>query len=52
MKQALSILSLFILLTGTVQAETRYVSDRLEITMRSGTSTSHTIGSCLSHCRL
>ena len=43
MKQALSILSLFILLTGTVQAETRYVSDRLEITMRSGTSTSHGI---------
>jgi SH3 domain protein len=42
-KQALSILSLFILLTGTVQAETRYVSDRLEITMRSGTSTSHGI---------
>ena len=43
MKQALSILSLLILLTGTVQAETRYVSDRLEITMRSGTSTSHGI---------
>jgi SH3 domain protein len=42
-KQVLSILSLFILLTGTAQAETRYVSDRLEITMRSGTSTSHGI---------
>ena len=43
MKQALSILSLLILLTGTALAETRYVSDRLEITMRSGKSTGHGI---------
>jgi SH3 domain protein len=42
-KQALSILSLLILLTGTALAETRYVSDRLEITMRSGKSTGHGI---------
>ena len=43
MKQALSILSLLVLLTGTALAETRYVSDRLEITMRSGKSTGHGI---------
>ena len=43
MKQALSILSLLILLTGAALAETRYVSDRLEITMRSGKSTGHGI---------
>ena len=43
MKQALSILSLLVILTGNALAETRYVSDRLEITMRSGTSTSHGI---------
>jgi SH3 domain protein len=42
-KQALSFLFLLVLLTGTALAETRYVSDRLEITMRSGTSTSHGI---------
>jgi SH3 domain protein len=42
-KQALSIFSLLILLTGTALAETRYVSDRLEITMRSGKSTGHGI---------
>ena len=43
MKQALSILSLLVLLTGTALAESRYVSDRLEITMRSGKSTGHGI---------
>ena len=43
MKQALSILFLLVILTGTALAETRYVSDRLEITMRSGKSTSHGI---------
>jgi SH3 domain protein len=42
-KQALSILFLLVILTGTALAETRYVSDRLEITMRSGKSTSHGI---------
>ena len=43
MKQALSILFLLVILTGNALAETRYVSDRLEITMRSGKSTSHGI---------
>jgi SH3 domain protein len=42
-KQALSILFLLVILTGNALAETRYVSDRLEITMRSGKSTSHGI---------
>lgn len=43
MKNALSVLLLSLVLTGTVFAETRYVSDNLEITMRSGKSTSHGI---------
>lgn len=43
MKQALIILSLLVALTGNALAETRYVSDRLEITMRSGKSTGHGI---------
>lgn len=43
MKQALIILSLLVALTGNALAETLYVSDRLEITMRSGKSTSHGI---------
>ena len=43
MKQVLSILFLLVILTGNALAETRYVSDRLEITMRSGKSTSHGI---------
>jgi SH3 domain protein len=42
-KQVLSILFLLVILTGNALAETRYVSDRLEITMRSGKSTSHGI---------
>ena len=33
MKQALSILSLLVILSGNALAETRYVSDRLEITV-------------------
>ncbi|UCC57054.1 MAG: TIGR04211 family SH3 domain-containing protein [Gammaproteobacteria bacterium] len=36
-------LSLILALSGNVLAETRYVSDSLEITMRSGKSTSHGI---------
>jgi SH3 domain protein len=36
-------ISLFLFLAGSVLAETQYVSDRLEITMRSGKSTSHGI---------
>ena len=43
MKNALFILSLSLVLIGKVFAETRYVSDNLEITMRSGKSTSHGI---------
>ncbi len=43
MKNALFILSLSLILTGGAFAETRYVSDKLEITMRSGKSTSHGI---------
>ena len=43
MKKALVIFSLFLVLSGNAMAETAYVSDRLEITMRSGTSTSHGI---------
>ncbi|MGD2057061.1 MAG: TIGR04211 family SH3 domain-containing protein [Gammaproteobacteria bacterium] len=43
MKQIFIIFSLFLVLSGNASAETRYVSDRLEITMRSGTSTSHGI---------
>lgn len=43
MKQILILFSLFLALSGNALAETRYVSDRLEITMRSGTSTSHGI---------
>jgi SH3 domain protein len=41
--KVLVFISLFIVLSGNVLAETRYVSDRLEITMRSGKSTSHGI---------
>ncbi len=36
-------LTLFLVLAGNALAETRYVSDSLEITMRSGKSTSHGI---------
>jgi len=36
-------LPLFLVLAGNALAETRYVSDQLEITMRSGKSTSHGI---------
>jgi SH3 domain protein len=42
-KQIVIIFSLFLVLSGNASAETRYVSDRLEITLRSGTSTSHGI---------
>jgi SH3 domain protein len=38
----------FLALTGTVQAETRYVSDSLEITMRSGKGNSYSITRMLS----
>ncbi|MGB5306509.1 MAG: TIGR04211 family SH3 domain-containing protein [Gammaproteobacteria bacterium] len=48
MKNALFILSLSLILTGGAFAETRYVSDKLEITMRSGKSTSHGIVRMLS----
>ena len=43
MNKVLVFLSLFLVLGGNVLAETRYVSDHLEITMRSGKSTSHGI---------
>ena len=43
MNKVLSIVSLFLILAGNVLAETQYVSDTLEITMRSGKSTSHGI---------
>lgn len=39
----LLIITLALILSGTAVAETRYVSDTLEITMRSGQSTSHGI---------
>jgi SH3 domain protein len=39
----MTLLILSVCLTGNAQAETQYVSDRLEITMRSGKSTSHGI---------
>jgi hypothetical protein len=42
-KILMTLLILSICLTGNAQAETLYVSDRLEITMRSGKSTSHGI---------
>jgi SH3 domain protein len=42
-KTILAIVCLFLTLVTTAQAETLYVSDRLEITMRSGKSTSHGI---------
>jgi len=41
--KTLILFSLFSILCGQAYAETRYVSDRLEITMRSGKSTSHGI---------
>ena len=43
MKILMTLLILSVCLTGNAQAETLYVSDRLEITMRSGKSTSHGI---------
>ena len=43
MKILMTLLILSVCLTGNAQAETQYVSDRLEITMRSGKSTSHGI---------
>lgn len=43
MKNVLIVFSLAILLTGTALAETLYVSDRLEVTMRKGKSTGHNI---------
>ena len=43
MKNALLTVSLLLLLTGNALAETRYVSDTLEITMRSGKGTSYGI---------
>jgi SH3 domain protein len=42
------ILSMFLVLAGSVQAETRYVSDSLEITMRSGKGNSYSISRMLS----
>jgi SH3 domain protein len=42
------ILSLFLVLAGSAQAETRYVSDSLEITMRSGKGNSYSITRMLS----
>ena len=43
MKNALFTVSLLLLMTGNALAETRYVSDTLEITMRSGKGTSYGI---------
>ena len=43
MKNVLFIVSLSLMVTGTAFAETRYVSDTLEITMRSGKGTSYGI---------
>lgn len=43
MNKVLIVFSLAILLTGNALAETLYVSDRLEITMRKGKSTGHNI---------
>ncbi len=43
MKNALYTVSLLLVLTGNALAETRYVSDTLEITMRSGKGTSYGI---------
>jgi SH3 domain protein len=42
-KNALLLVSIFLVLTGTAAAETRYISDRLEITMRSGKGTDYGI---------
>jgi len=42
-KNALLLVSIFLVLTGTAAAETRYISDRLEITMRSGKGTKYGI---------
>ena len=43
MKNAIVPVFLLLLVSGTALAETRYVSDNLEITMRSGTGTSYGI---------
>ena len=43
MKNALVFVSLFLVLTGGAAAETQYISDRLEITMRSGKGTKYGI---------
>ena len=39
----LAILFLLLLLTSAASAQPRYVSDRLEVTLRTGTSTQHSI---------
>lgn len=43
MNKAFIVLSLTLLLTGNALAETLYISDRLEVTMRKGKSTGHNI---------
>ncbi len=48
MKKPPLILSMFLVLAGSVQAETRFVSDSLEITMRSGKGNSYSISRMLS----
>ena len=48
MKKLPVILSMFLVLAGSAQAETRYVSDSLEITMRSGKGNSFSITRMLS----
>jgi SH3 domain protein len=42
-KNVLVLVSLFLVMTGNAVAETRYISDRLEITMRSGKGTKYGI---------
>jgi SH3 domain protein len=42
-KNALILVSLFLVMIGNAVAETRYISDRLEITMRSGKGTNYGI---------
>ena len=43
MKNVLVLVSLFLVMAGNAAAETRYISDRLEITMRSGKGTKYGI---------
>ena len=48
MKNLIVLASLFLIMIGNAQAESRYVSDKLEITLRSGKGNSYSITRMLS----